>query len=281
MTVFGDLDVSELTELPKGRQDVTTTIVPAMRQSWVDRVWERVAEEVKDGGRAFIVCPRINPGDDENGLETAEAEGRPPLSTVTEIKEMLDHHPALAGIEVGVLTGPMASEEKTAAMADFQSGKVPVLVATTVIEVGVDVPDATIMVILDADRFGLSQLHQLRGRIGRGTKPGLCLALSWAPDGTVADERLKAFEETRNGFTLAEKDLELRREGDVLGASQSGAQSHLVHLKIRTDARIIEMAKENAAVFVAEDPALDSWPGLRAAVDAARKLTETDYLGRN
>lgn len=281
MTVFGDLDVSELTELPKGRQEVTTTIVPAKKKSWVDRVWERVTEEATAGGRAFIVCPRINPGDDEIGLENPETDGRPPLSTVTEIKEMLDTNPVFHGVDIGTLTGPMGANEKTAVMADFQSGKTPVLVATSVIEVGVDVPSATIMVILDADRFGLSQLHQLRGRIGRGAQAGLCLAVSWAAEGTVADKRLAAFSQTRNGFALAEKDLELRREGDVLGASQSGAHSHLRHLEIRKDARIIELARDSASAFIAADPSLESWPGLGEAVDAARQLTETDYLERN
>lgn len=281
MTVFGDLEVSELTEVPVGRQEVSTTIVPAGRRAWVDRVWERVAEEVVDGGRAFIVCPRINPDDEAAGLEASDEEARPPLSTVVETAQMLRDHPALDGIDVGILTGPMSAEEKNSAMAALQSGETPVLVATTVIEVGVDVPDATIMVILDADRFGLSQLHQLRGRIGRGTRPGICLALSWAPEGTVADDRLAAFAATRDGFALAEKDLELRREGDVLGASQSGVRSHLRHLEIRKDVRIIEMVRDNAAAYIAEDPTLQEWPGLRAAVDEARRMTETDYLGRS
>lgn len=281
MTVFGDLDVSELTELPTGRQEVTTTIVPAMKRHWVDRVWERAAEEVRAGGRAFIVCPRISPTEEPADLEASEDDARPPLATVVEIADMLRSHPALAGIGIGVLTGPMSAEEKSAAMADFQSGAAPVLVATTVIEVGVDVPDATMMIILDADRFGLSQLHQLRGRIGRGSRPGLCLALSWAAEGTVADERLAAFASTRDGFALAEKDLELRREGDVLGADQSGVRSHLRHLEIRRDARVIEMAKESAAVLIADDPTLGRWPGLQAAVDEARQQSETDYLGRN
>lgn len=281
MTVFGDLDVSELTDVPLGRQDVTTTIVPAGKRAWVDRVWERVAEEIADGGRAFIVCPRINPDDEPSHLETSDDDSRPPLSTVIDVADMLRAHPALAGVSIGVLTGQMSSEEKTGAMTALQSGEAPVLVATTVIEVGVDVPDATIMVVLDADRFGLSQLHQLRGRIGRGTRPGICLALSWAPEGTVAAERLAAFAATRDGFALAEKDLELRREGDVLGASQSGVRSHLRHLEMRKDARIIEMVRENALALVAEDPTLRTWHGLHLAVDEARRQTETDYLGRS
>lgn len=281
MTVFGDLDVSELTELPAGRQEVTTTIVPAVKEAWVDRVWERVAEEVQGGGRAFVICSRITPTENPALLEEAEEGTRPPLASVDELTEQLRTLPALQGIPIGTLTGPMGPEEKNAAMAAFQSGEVPILVATTVVEVGVDVPDATAMVIMDADRFGLSQLHQLRGRIGRGNRPGICLALSWAPPGTVASERLDAFAATRDGFALAEKDLELRREGDVLGASQSGSQSHLKHLRIRSDSRIIDLARQSAGELIEKDPTLATWPGLRAAVDSARQLSETDYIGRN
>lgn len=281
MTVFGDLDVSELTELPGGRQEVSTTIVPATKQAWVDRVWERVAEEVKAGGRAFVICPRITPTEDPALLEDPEGESRPPLASVDEMTEQLRNTPALHGIPIGTLTGPMSPEEKNGAMAAFQSGEVPILVATTVVEVGVDVPDATAMVILDADRFGLSQLHQLRGRIGRGTKPGICLAFSWAPPGTIAAERLDAFASTRDGFVLADRDLELRREGDVLGASQSGTRSHLKFLNLRKDGEIIGTARAEAINFVETDPTLATWSGLRDAVDHARQRTETDYLGRN
>ncbi|MBM9432863.1 ATP-dependent DNA helicase RecG [Flaviflexus equikiangi] len=281
MTAFGDLAVSELTELPRGRGDVTTTIVPAGKTSWVDRVWERVAEDVTAGGRAFVVCPRIDPDDEATGLESSDENPRPPLSSVVDTADQLRRNPALAGITIGTLTGPMSPEDKTSIMAAFQDGTAPVLVATTVIEVGVDVPDATTMIILDADRFGLSQLHQLRGRIGRGTKPGLCLALSWAPEGTIAAERLAAFADTRDGFALAERDMELRREGDVLGASQSGAHSHLRHLEIRKDVRVIEMARDDAIELVAQAPDLSPWPGLRDAVNAARRRSEIDYLGRN
>ncbi|WP_054952232.1 ATP-dependent DNA helicase RecG [Flaviflexus massiliensis] len=281
MTVFGDLDVSELTELPGGRQEVSTTIVPASKTTWVNRVWERVGEEVRAGGRAFVICPRITPTENPTLLEDSEAESRPPLASVDEIIEQLQANSDLAGLVIGRLTGQMSSEEKTAAMAAFQSGEIPILVATTVVEVGVDVPDATAMVILDADRFGLSQLHQLRGRIGRGRKPGICLALSWAPPGTLASDRLDAFASTRDGFVLAEKDLELRREGDVLGTSQSGSRSHLKFLSMRKDGKIIGSARADAIAYIETDHTLKQWPGLQDAVTTARTLTETDYLGRN
>lgn len=280
MTAFGDLETSELTELPKGRAEIATTIVPAHLPTWVDRVWERAAEEVAGGGRVFVICPRITPTEAEDGSDVEAEEGRPPLAAVDEVSAALADKPALSGLGIGTLTGPMSSGEKESAMARFRSGEDPILVATTVVEVGVDVPEATMMVILDADRFGLSQLHQLRGRIGRGTRPGLCLALSRAPEGTLAAARLQAFASTRDGFELAAADLELRGEGDVLGARQSGGRSHLHFLSVVKDGKIIREARMAAADIVRADPDLAHHPGLAAAVHEASGREETDYLER-
>lgn len=280
MTAFGDLDTSELTELPRGRASIETTIVPADRTAWVRRVWERAAEEVAADGRVYVICPRISPGEAEVGDQVEAEEGRPPLAAVDEVAEALRGEPALAGLGIGTLTGPMSSLDKERAMAAFRDGEAPILVATTVVEVGVDVPEATMMVILDADRFGLSQLHQLRGRIGRGTKPGLCLALSRAPEGTLGAERLAAFAGTRDGFELAAADLELRGEGDVLGASQSGGRSHLHFLSVVKDGTIIGEAREAAARLIAADPELTEHPGLARAVAEEAQRAETEYLER-
>ncbi len=238
MTVFGDLATSVLDELPAGRSPVPTHLVPWSRTSWVEGIWRRAAKETASGGRVYVVCPRIEVGDDEPQQEAAMASGadtaaeqtpgpleleescsRPdrPLAAVEEWRQRLEAEPALEGVGVGSLTGRMSSEDKASAMADFASGATPVLVATTVIEVGVDVPEATMMVILDADRFGLSQLHQLRGRVGRGSRESVCVAVTGVEVGSTAFHRLKAFASTTDGFALAEADLDLRSEGDVLG----------------------------------------------------------------
>lgn len=280
MSVFGDLEVSTLKELPAGRQPVSTTVVPASRQRWVDRVWERAAEEVASGGRVYVVCPRI--GDEEgeaSGASEMEGDERP-LASVLDTAQELAANPALAGIAIGIMHGRLKPEEKTAAMDAFSRGEIPVLVSTTVIEVGVDVPEATMMVILDAERFGLSQLHQLRGRIGRGDKAGLCLALTAAAEGTVAAERLNAFAATTDGFELAEKDLELRNEGDVLGASQSGRHSHLRFLSVTRDAGLIATAREAARQAVAADPSLARLPALAREI-ARLDARAADYMEKN
>lgn len=298
MTAFGDLEVSTLDELPQGRATITTNLVPSHKESWVQRAWERAREEADAGGRVYVVVPRIsadvaeqgtdlsddadvelNPGD--NGMLPLEAEApeRPPLASVEATVAELRENPALAGVGIGVIHGRMSGEEKARAMADFASGRAPVLVATTVIEVGVDVPDATMMIIVDADRFGISQLHQLRGRIGRGTKPGLCLAIYSAPDGTVAAERLNAFASTTDGFTLAERDLELRSEGNVLGTQQSGRSSSLQFLKVTTDGEIIDAARTAARDLLAKDPTLTDHPALAAAI-AHTDTEDTEYLER-
>ena len=257
MSVFGDLDVSTLRELPAGRAGITTTIVPAANPVWMNRVWQRAREEVDGGGRAYVVCPRIDP-----------EEGQ---ASVTETATNLRADSALAGIGIGVIHGQMGQDEKAQAMEEFATGRVPVLVSTTVIEVGVDVRQATLMIIMDADRFGLSQLHQLRGRIGRGSAPGLCLAVTGVPDGTLARARLDAFASTTDGFALAEEDLRLRSEGDVLGASQSGGVSHLQFLSVLKDMDIIEVARTAARHLVLE-------PLPPALADEVALLERADYL---
>ena len=280
MSVFGDLEVSTLKELPAGRQPVSTTVVPASRQRWVERVWERAAEEVASGGRVYVVCPRIGDEEGEPSAASEMEEDERPLASVLDTSQELAANPALAGIGIGIMHGRLKPEEKTAAMDAFSRGEIPVLVSTTVIEVGVDVPEATMMVILDAERFGLSQLHQLRGRIGRGDKAGLCLALTAAAEGTVAAERLNAFAATTDGFELAEKDLELRNEGDVLGASQSGRRSHLRFLSVTRDAELIATAREAAREAVAADPELAAQPALAREI-ARLDERAADYMEKN
>ena len=287
MTVFGDLVTSVLDELPAGRSPVTTHLVPWSRTSWVEGIWRRAAKEVAAGGRVYVVCPRIEGGDDEPqqgdapasdaGTDAERASGllaleepasRPdrPLASVEEWRQRLEAEPALEGIGVGVLTGRMSSEDKASAMMGFASGATPVLVSTTVIEVGVDVPEASMMVILDADRFGLSQLHQLRGRVGRGDRESVCVAVTGVEVGTTAFHRLKAFASTTDGFALAEADLDLRSEGDVLGASQSGRTSGLDLLRVTRDARLIATARRQAERIVDDDPQLREHRDLAAAI---------------
>ena len=287
MTVFGDLVTSVLDELPAGRSPVTTHLVPWSRTSWVEGIWRRAAKEVAAGGRVYVVCPRIEGGDDEpqqgdaaasdadidderaSGLLALEGPApRPdrPLASVEEWRQRLEAEPALEGIGVGVLTGRMSSEDKASAMMGFASGATPVLVSTTVIEVGVDVPEASMMVILDADRFGLSQLHQLRGRVGRGGRESVCVAVTGVEVGTTAFHRLKAFASTSDGFALAEADLDLRSEGDVLGASQSGRTSGLDLLRVTRDARLITTARRQAERIVDDDPQLREHRDLAAAI---------------
>ena len=287
MTVFGDLVTSVLDELPAGRSPVTTHLVPWSRTSWVEGIWRRAAKEIAAGGRVYVVCPRIEGGDDEpqqgdaavsdadidaeraSGLlALEEPASRPdrPLASVEEWRQRLEAEPALEGVGVGVLTGRMSSEDKASAMMGFASGATPVLVSTTVIEVGVDVPEASMMVILDADRFGLSQLHQLRGRVGRGERESVCVAVTGVEVGTTAFHRLKAFASTTDGFALAEADLDLRSEGDVLGASQSGRTSGLDLLRVTRDARLIATARRQAERIVDDDPQLREHRALAAAI---------------
>ena len=284
MTVFGDLETSVLTERPAGRAATVTHLVPADNPVWMDRTWARVREEVDKGGRAYVVCARIDPTEPPDAMDDAEpdvAEGAPkvPLAAVTDVVAMLAGRRELAAVSVGLMHGRLSADEKDAAMAAFASGRTPVLVSTTVIEVGVDVPEATVMVVLDAERFGISQLHQLRGRVGRASKPGVCLLVTRAEEGSVAYERLAALVGTNDGFALAEKDLELRREGDVLGAAQSG-RSSLNLLRVVRDAALIEKARDDARDIVAQDPALERHPALASAIRAWLEPEREEFLER-
>jgi ATP-dependent DNA helicase RecG len=289
MTVFGDLETSVLREVPAGRSGVATHVVPADNPAWLARTWRRVREEVDKGGRAYVVCARIE-GDDADGADLVAAEPatlgaagaapRRPLRAVAEVAEELSGLPDLAGIGVGVLHGRMAPDDKERALADFASGAVPVLVSTTVVEVGVDVPEATAMVILDADRFGVSQLHQLRGRIGRGAAPGVCLLVSSAPSDSPAAERVATVAATSDGFELASFDLEQRGEGDVLGASQWGAASSLRLLRVTRDGDLIDEARADARALVEQDPELSAWTALQAAIAARLADRRDEFLDR-
>jgi len=275
MTVYGDLEVSALRELPHGRSPIATTVVPVgEKPSWLDRVWKRITEEVAAGRQAYVVCPRIGgqdaagedgPGSDAAG-EAGEEDVRPPLA-VLELAPQLAEGP-LAPLRLGMLHGRLPGDDKDAAMRCFAAGEIDVLVATTVVEVGVDVPNATVMVIMDAQRFGISQLHQLRGRVGRGLHAGLCLLVTDSPPGSAARERLDAVAATTDGFELARLDLELRREGDVLGAVQSGRRSGLRLLSLLRDEDLIVAARHAAAQLICADPDLTEHPELaRLAVD--------------
>jgi ATP-dependent DNA helicase RecG len=276
MTVYGDLEVSALRELPHGRSPIATTVVPVgEKPSWLDRVWQRITEEVAAGRQAYVVCPRIG-GQDAAGEDASDGEGdggvageeggRPPLA-VLELAPQLQEGP-LAPLRLGILHGRLPGDDKDAAMRSFAAGEIDVLVATTVVEVGVDVPNATVMVIMDAQRFGISQLHQLRGRVGRGLHSGLCLLVTDSPAGSAARERLDAVAATTDGFELARRDLELRREGDVLGAVQSGRRSGLKLLSLLRDEDLIVAARQAAAQLIDADPELTEHPELaRLAVD--------------
>ncbi len=268
MTVYGDLEVSALRELPDGRSPIATTVVPVgEKPAWLDRVWQRVVEEVAAGRQVYVVCPRIG-GADAAGEDTAGGEdgARPPLAVLDLVPQLTDG--PLAGLRLAVLHGRLPGEEKDTVMRAFAAGEIDVLVATTVIEVGVDVPNATVMVIMDAHRFGISQLHQLRGRVGRGSHPGLCLLVTDSPPGTGARERLDAVAATADGFELARLDLELRREGDVLGAVQSGRRSGLKLLSLLRDEDLIGQARDAAQHLIEADPDLTAHPLLaRLAAD--------------
>ncbi|WP_433572509.1 ATP-dependent DNA helicase RecG [Streptomyces sp. CA-251247] len=282
MTVFGDLETSVLDQLPAGRSPIATHVVPAQdKPHFLARAWERVREEVGKGHQAYVVCPRIGDGEDEKTKKKSaedEAEKRPPLA-VLEIAEELSRG-ALDGLRVEVLHGRMAPDDKDDVMRRFAAGEVDVLVATTVIEVGVNVPNATAMVIMDADRFGVSQLHQLRGRVGRGSAPGLCLLVTEMPEATPARARLGAVAATLDGFELSRIDLEQRREGDVLGQAQSGVRSSLRMLTVIDDEEVIAAAREEAVTVVGEDPELERLPELRTALDALLDKERERYLDK-
>ncbi|MFI0877352.1 ATP-dependent DNA helicase RecG [Streptomyces parvus] len=288
MTVFGDLETSVLDQLPAGRSPIASHVVPAKdKPHFLARAWERVREEVENGHQAYVVCPRI--GDDAEEAEgkkgkakkkatEEDPEKRPPLA-VLEIADEL-RKGALAGLTVEVLHGRMHPDEKDDVMRRFAAGDVDVLVATTVIEVGVNVPNATAMVIMDADRFGVSQLHQLRGRVGRGSAPGLCLLVSEAHEASPARARLSAVAATLDGFELSRIDLEQRREGDVLGQAQSGVRSSLRMLTVIDDEEVIAAAREEAVAIVAADPELEHLPELRTVLAALLDKDREEYLDK-
>ena len=302
MTVYGDLETSTLTELPAGRSAIATHVVPAAdKPHFLERAWARVKEEVGRGQQAYVVCPRIGDGPepDQDGYldedEYASAEPtvvdlsggvprgvapggrRQPLS-VLDVAATLDAGP-LAGLRLGILHGRLHPEEKDRVMRAFSAGEIDVLVATTVIEVGVDVPNATVMVIMDSERFGVSQLHQLRGRVGRGSAPGLCLLVTEAPPASPSRERLDAVAATLDGFQLSRLDLEQRREGDVLGAAQAGRRSSLRLLQLLKDEDLIGQARTEATEVVEADPDLARHPALREAITELLGV-QAEYLDK-
>jgi ATP-dependent DNA helicase RecG len=287
MTVFGDLSVSTLTELPAGRSPIMSSVVPAREKpSWLERAWVRVREEVEKGHQAYVVCPRI--GDDVKGAADEEGEfasgaeqpgkSRPAIS-VLEVAELLAEK--LAGLRMEILHGRLPADVKDAVMTRFAAGEIDVLIATTVIEVGVDVPNASTMVVMDADRFGISQLHQLRGRVGRGKVPGLCLLVTEGWPSGSSWERLQAVAATTDGFELSRIDLEARREGDVLGVAQSGRRSSLKLLSVLRDEEVIFTARHVANSLISVDPELAGYPVLRSFVRSVVESEQAEYLEKS
>ncbi|MCB0906497.1 MAG: ATP-dependent DNA helicase RecG, partial [Nocardioidaceae bacterium] len=289
MTVFGDLEVSTLTELPAGRSPIQTNVVPLWEQpGWITRVWARVREEVEAGRQAYVLCPRIEGDEGEYGLPDIvdfDDEGNPitaPLNLASVEQTFTDLQLLeLNGLRLARMHGRLPAEEKDLVMRAFAAGDIDVLVSTTVIEVGVDVPNATTMVILDADRFGVSQLHQIRGRVGRGGHAGLCLLVTRAEADAPGRARLDAVAGTTDGFELSRIDLELRREGDVLGASQAGRRSSLQNLRVLRDEETIVAAREEAEALQAEDPDLRGYPDLAGAVAALEISVESDFMDKS
>lgn len=279
MTVFGDLDVSTLRELPLGRAPITTHVVPVLEKpGYLERAWSRIKEEVSQGHQAYIVAPRISAAISEDAdMEFLMGESATVIASVEELGPQLQSGP-LSGLKVAPLHGRLSAEEKDATMRAFANKEIDVLVSTTVIEVGVDVPNATVMVIMDADRFGVSQLHQLRGRIGRGTSPGLCLLVTSAVSESSARVRLEAVAETLDGFELSRIDLEQRREGDVLGASQSGGKSHLRLLRVLRDESLIESAREDASTLL--DTGLEDYPLLAAELAQVQADASAEFIDK-
>ncbi len=288
MTVFGDLEVSTLTELPAGRAPIQTIVVPLAEQpAWADRIWQRVREEVDKGHQVYVVAPRIGGDDSEEGQvdqvdvdEDGNAVAAPfePSAVESLVPQLVDG--PLQGVRVAALHGRLPAGEKDAVMTAFAAGEIDVLVSTTVIEVGVDVANATMMVLMDADRFGVSQLHQLRGRVGRGGLPGLCLLVTRADMDSTARVRLEAVAATTDGFELSRVDLEHRSEGDVLGPGQSGGTS-LRHLRVLRDEDLIVEARAGAEELLARDPELTSEPALRAEVEALEMSARGDFMERS
>jgi len=278
MTAFGDLETSVLRELPRGRQPITTSVVPTGKSSWVDRVWSRANEEIDAGRQVYVVCSRIGDGPEPESDDNEEKGPRP--TSVLEQYEALVAGP-FAHRRVELLHGRLPADEKNAVMDAFGRGEVDVLVSTTVIEVGVDVPNATTMVIVDADRFGVSQLHQLRGRVGRGRHAGLCLLMTNARDGSPSMDRLRAVAGSNDGFELARVDLEQRREGDLLGSLQSGVNTSLRFLSLLEDVEVIEDARGLAEEVVSEDITLLEHRPLADLVDGILVPHKIAYLDKS
>ena len=309
MTVFGDLDVSVLDTLPAGRQKISTHVVPlAEKPAWASRLWRRAREEIDAGHQVYVVVPKI--GEDGDGMEegaaffgasslngagagagnsaqgyfgqggSASSDGKVQLTSVASMYSYLSAEDALVGVRIGTLHGRMDPAEKTAVMTAFERGEIDLLISTTVIEVGVNVPNATLMIIMDADRFGISGLHQLRGRVGRGGYAGTCLLVTRQEEGGVSRERLDAVASTTDGFELSRIDLAQRREGDILGAAQSGSKSTLRFLRALADADIIERAREDARSVVEKDPTLAKHPSLARTIDRALDADREAFLGR-
>ena len=307
MTVFGDLDVSVLDTLPAGRQKISTHVVPlAEKPAWASRLWRRAREEIDAGHQVYVVVPKI--GEDGDGMEegaaffgasslngagagnsaqgyfgqggSASSDGKVQLTSVASMHAYLSAEDSLVGVRIGTLHGRMDPAEKTAVMTAFERGEIDLLISTTVIEVGVNVPNATLMIIMDADRFGISGLHQLRGRVGRGGYAGTCLLVTRQEEGGVSRERLDAVASTTDGFELSRIDLAQRREGDILGAAQSGSKSTLRFLRALADADIIERAREDARSVVEKDPTLAKHPSLARTIDRALDADREAFLGR-
>ncbi len=287
MTVFGDLDVSTIRTMPAGRAGIETFVAPIVdKPGWFGRVWERAAEEVAAGRQVFVVCAAVDA--EKETTDGADVPAPPPENGptgpqwgVVQVADMLSRHPAYRDLRVATLHGKMPGDEKDAIMRAFAAGDIDVLVATTVIEVGVDVPNASTMIVMEADRFGVSQLHQLRGRVGRGGVPGLCLLVTESESGSPARARVEAVASTLDGFALAEVDLDLRGEGDVLGAAQSGARSSLKLLRVIADADLIALTRDEAQRLLDEDPALTRHPALAQAVADRVSQQDRAALGKS
>ena len=289
MTVFGDLDISTLKELPSGRVAITTHIIPVLQKPhFLSRAWDRVKEEVAKGHQVYIVAPRIiNPNKKltEREITAAQLLGEEfldneQMSAVEELAPELAGG-ELSGLKLATLHGRQSSDVKEQTMDAFAKGEIDVLVATTVIEVGVDVPNASMMVIMDADRFGISQLHQLRGRVGRGSVPGLCLLVTNAQEDSQSMQRLNSLAQTLDGFELARLDLEQRKEGDVLGRSQSGGRSHLRLLRVLRDENLIDSARAVAGKILNVDPEINHLPALKSEVDKLKSDEAARFMDKS
>ena len=281
MTVFGDLDISTLRELPLGRQPITTHVIPALdKPAFLERAWERIREEVAKGHQAYVVAPRISATDSTSSdMDFLFGTTSTPVVSVEELAPTL-HAGPLKGLRIAILHGQLSTDEKNTTMQAFSDGEIDVLISTTVIEVGVDVPNATIMVVMDADRFGVSQLHQLRGRIGRGSSAGLCLLVTSAGPEAPSRLRLDAVASTLDGFELSRIDLEQRREGDVLGVSQSGTRSHLRLLRVLRDEGLIDVARTDAQEIVSQDALLAHWPQLAQELKLLQADEMAEYIDK-